>query len=174
MLRIVAFAAVIGAVVVALRDLGRLRTFGGKAGETSIARRRRCWSAACNSDLQRPGRRGKTDDHIRSVGYFGSVCYTHASLGSAKQPGGKIVHVWAIEEDWDPASLQSSTSEMEWPPRSGQRQSFPEIDRASWFGIAEARLKILKGQAVFLDQLLETLGRAEGSEQASANGRLLP
>jgi predicted NUDIX family NTP pyrophosphohydrolase len=52
---------------------------------------------------------------------------------------------------------------MEWPPRSGQRQSFPEIDRASWFGIAEARLKILKGQAVFLDQLLETLGRAEGS-----------
>ena len=83
-------------------------------------------------------------------------------LGSAKQPGGKIVHVWAIEEDWDPADLQSNTFEMEWPPRSGQRQSFPEIDRASWFGIAEARLKILKGQAVFLDQLLETLGRAEG------------
>jgi predicted NUDIX family NTP pyrophosphohydrolase len=72
-------------------------------------------------------------------------------LGSAKQPGGKIVHVWAIEEDWDPANLQSNTFEMEWPPRSGQRQSFPEIDRASWFGIAEARLKILKGQAVFLD-----------------------
>ena len=83
-------------------------------------------------------------------------------LGSAKQPGGKIVHVWAIEEDWDPANLQSNTFEMEWPPRSGQRQSFPEIDRASWFGIAEARLKILKGQAVFLDQLLETLGRVEG------------
>jgi predicted NUDIX family NTP pyrophosphohydrolase len=82
-------------------------------------------------------------------------------LGSAKQPGGKIVHVWAIEGDWDPADLQSNTFEMEWPPRSGQRQSFPEIDRASWFGIAEARLK--KGQAVFLDRLLETLGRAEGS-----------
>src|SRR6267142_4916489 len=79
MLRIVAFASVIGEVVVALRDLSRLRTFGGKPGETSIAHRRRCWSAACNPDLQRPGRRGKTDDHIRSVGYFGSVCYTHAS-----------------------------------------------------------------------------------------------
>jgi Predicted NTP pyrophosphohydrolase len=49
-----------------------------------------------------------------------------------------------------------------------------EIDRAYWFGIAEARLKILKGQAVFLDYLLETLGRAEGSEKASANGLLLP
>ena len=52
---------------------------------------------------------------------------------------------------------------MEWPPRSGQRQSFPEIDRVSWFGIADARLKILKGQAVFLDRLLETIGPAEGS-----------
>jgi predicted NUDIX family NTP pyrophosphohydrolase len=84
-------------------------------------------------------------------------------LGSTKQPGGKVVHVWAIEEDWDPADLQSNTFEMEWPPRSGRRQSFPELDRASWFGIVEARLKILKGQAVFLDHLLETLGRAEGS-----------
>ena len=83
-------------------------------------------------------------------------------LGSAKQPGGKVVHVWAIEEDWDPADLQSNTFEMEWPPGTGRLQSFPEIDRASWFGIAEARLKILKGQAVFLDQLLETLGRVEG------------
>ena len=84
-------------------------------------------------------------------------------LGSAKQPGGKVVHVWAIEGDWDPVDLQSNTFEMEWPPRSGRRQSFPEIDRAAWFGIAEARLKILKGQAAFLDHLLETLGRAEGS-----------
>ena len=71
--------------------------------------------------------------------------------------------MWAIEEDWDPADLQSNTFEMEWPPRSGRRQSFPELDRASWFGIAEARLKILKGQAVFLDRLLEALGPAEGS-----------
>ena len=83
-------------------------------------------------------------------------------LGSAKQPGGKVVHVGAIEEDWDPADLQSNTFEMEWPPGTGRLQSFPEIDRASWFGIAEARLKILKGQAAFLDHLLETLGRAEG------------
>jgi predicted NUDIX family NTP pyrophosphohydrolase len=71
--------------------------------------------------------------------------------------------VWAIEEDWDQPIFRATRSEMEWPPRSGQRQSFPEIDRASWFGIAEARLKMLKGQAAFLDRPLEILGRAEGS-----------
>jgi predicted NUDIX family NTP pyrophosphohydrolase len=80
-------------------------------------------------------------------------------LGEAKQPGGKIVHVWAVEGDWDPATLEGNMFEMEWPPRSGRRQSFPEIDRASWFGLDEARLKILKGQAVFLDRLLDALFR---------------
>jgi predicted NUDIX family NTP pyrophosphohydrolase len=94
-------------------------------------------------------------------------------LGSAKQPGGKVVHVWAIQGDWNPADLQSNTFEMEWPPRSGQRRSFPEIDRASWFGIAEARRKILKGQAVFLERLLRTLGSAEEDQPDWANGRLL-
>ena len=78
-------------------------------------------------------------------------------LGRATQPGGKVVHVWAIEGDWDPANLQSNTFEMEWPPRSGRRQSFPEIDRAAWFGVAEARERILKGQALFIDRLLEAL-----------------
>jgi predicted NUDIX family NTP pyrophosphohydrolase len=79
------------------------------------------------------------------------------ALGSAKQPGGKVVHVWAIQGDWDPADLQSNTFEMEWPPRSGRRQSFPEIDRAAWFSVTEARVKILKGQAVFIDRLLAAL-----------------
>jgi predicted NUDIX family NTP pyrophosphohydrolase len=51
--------------------------------------------------------------------------------------------------------------EMEWPPRSGRRQSFPEIDRAAWFTVAEARVKILKGQAAFIDRLLEALGQAK-------------
>jgi len=78
-------------------------------------------------------------------------------LGSATQPGGKVVHVWAIEGDWDPADIKSNTFEMEWPPRSGRRQSFPEIDRAAWFGVAEARRRILKGQALFIDHLLDTL-----------------
>jgi predicted NUDIX family NTP pyrophosphohydrolase len=79
-------------------------------------------------------------------------------LGEAKQPGGKIVHVWAVEGDWDAAAFRSNMFEMEWPPRSGQRQMFPELDCAAWFDIAEAGTKILKGQAVFLDRLLQALG----------------
>ena len=66
------------------------------------------------------------------------------------------VHTRAIEGDWDPALIQSNTFEIEWPPRSGRRLTFPEIDRAAWFGIADARRKILKGQMVFVDRLLES------------------
>jgi len=84
-------------------------------------------------------------------------------LGSVTQPGGKVVHVWAIEGNWDPADLASNTFEMEWPPRSGRRQSFPEIDRAVWFGVAEARKRILKGQALFIDRLLEALRQCRAS-----------
>jgi predicted NUDIX family NTP pyrophosphohydrolase len=80
-------------------------------------------------------------------------------LGSATQPGGKVVHVWAMEGDWNPADIRGNTFEMEWPPRSGRRQSFPEIDRAEWFTVAEARKKILKGQALFIDRLMEALRR---------------
>lgn len=76
---------------------------------------------------------------------------------AASQPGGKIVHVWAVEHDWDAADLKSNMFEMEWPPRSGRRQMFPELDRAVWFEIEEARAKILKGQAVFLDRLLAAI-----------------
>ena len=79
------------------------------------------------------------------------------SLGSARQPGGKLVHVWAIDDDWDPAQLRSNSFSMEWPPKSGRLQVFPEIDRAGWFAIGEARGKILKGQVVFLDRLQAAL-----------------
>jgi predicted NUDIX family NTP pyrophosphohydrolase len=79
-------------------------------------------------------------------------------LGEARQPGGKVVQAWAIEGDCDPALIRSNTFEMEWPPRSGHRRTFPEIDRAAWFGVADARRKILKGQTVFVDRLLEALG----------------
>jgi predicted NUDIX family NTP pyrophosphohydrolase len=82
-------------------------------------------------------------------------------LGSAKQPGGKVVHVWAVQDDWNPDALQSNAFEMEWPPRSGHRQEFPELDRAAWFSIEEARARILKGQAVFIDRLLEAVGKVE-------------
>ena len=67
------------------------------------------------------------------------------------------MHIWAVEDDWDDADLKSNMFEMEWPPRSGRRQKFPELDRASWFRINEARMKILKGQVVFLDRLMAAI-----------------
>lgn len=74
-------------------------------------------------------------------------------LTPIRQKSGKIVHAWAVERDFDPATLTSSTFTMEWPPRSGRRQSFPEVDRAEWFTIDEARRKINQAQAALLDQL---------------------
>lgn len=79
----------------------------------------------------------------------------YVPLGEVKQSGGKVVTAWAVEADLDPASVVPGTFSMEWPPRSGRQQEFPEVDRVSWFTIAEAREKLLKGQLPFLDRLLE-------------------
>jgi predicted NUDIX family NTP pyrophosphohydrolase len=81
-------------------------------------------------------------------------------LGDARQPGGKIVHVWAVEGDWNSENLKSNMFEMEWPPRSGKRQSFPELDRAAWFALPAARERILKGQVVFLARLIDATNAA--------------
>ena len=80
------------------------------------------------------------------------------SLGTIVQKGGKIVHAWAIEGDLDPAAAASNEFEMEWPPRSGQRQSFPEIDRVAWFAPDEARRRLKPTQIPFIDRLVEVLG----------------
>jgi predicted NUDIX family NTP pyrophosphohydrolase len=69
------------------------------------------------------------------------------------QPSRKVVHAWAAEGDCDAAAVRSNLFEMEWPPRSGKIASFPEIDAAGWFDLAEARRRILRGQAPFLDEL---------------------
>ena len=74
-------------------------------------------------------------------------------LGSSKQASGKTVSVWAFESDVDPAALVSNEFEMEWPPKSGRKASFVEIDRAGWFSLGEAREKLAKGQVGFLDAL---------------------
>ena len=73
------------------------------------------------------------------------------ALSPVRQPSGKIVHAFAVAGDLDPASIASNTFELEWPPRSGRTQSFPEIDRAAWFALDEARGKIIKGQRPILD-----------------------
>jgi len=77
------------------------------------------------------------------------------SIGTLKQPSGKVIHAWAAEGEFDCSSMKSNLFSMEWPPKSGQMGEFPEIDRAAWFPIDQARMKILKGQAPFLDRLLE-------------------
>ena len=74
-------------------------------------------------------------------------------LTQIRQASGKLVHAWAIEADFDPATLKSGTFSMEWPPRSGRQQHFPEVDRAEWFSLDEARRKINKAQIALLDQL---------------------
>jgi predicted NUDIX family NTP pyrophosphohydrolase len=74
-------------------------------------------------------------------------------LGKIRQRGGKQVEAFALEGDFDVASLSGNSFEMEWPPRSGRRQSFPEVDRAEWFELTQARRKILVGQQPLLDRL---------------------
>ena len=75
-------------------------------------------------------------------------------LGSIVQKGGKVVHAWAVEGDLDPATAVSNEFEMEWPPRSGRRQTFPEIDRVAWFDPDEARRRLKPTQVPFVDRLL--------------------
>ncbi|MEV7065587.1 NUDIX domain-containing protein [Streptomyces collinus] len=76
-------------------------------------------------------------------------------LGEVRQTGGKTVTAWAVRADLDPAAIVPGTFRMEWPPRSGRLQEFPELDRVAWFGIDRARAVIVKAQAAFLDRLAE-------------------
>ncbi|HEX8664901.1 MAG TPA: NUDIX domain-containing protein [Beijerinckiaceae bacterium] len=78
-------------------------------------------------------------------------------LGEAVQPSRKRVVAFAAEGDLDAAAIRSNTFEIEWPPRSGRRRTYPEVDRAGWFLLEEARDKLLPGQRVFLDRLVERL-----------------
>ncbi|MBB6408515.1 NUDIX domain-containing protein [Mesorhizobium sangaii] len=78
-----------------------------------------------------------------------------ARLGDYRQPGGKIVVAWSVEAriDIDVTAIRSNTFSMEWPPRSGSMKEFPEVDRAGWFTLPEAEVKILKGQRPMLSDL---------------------
>jgi predicted NUDIX family NTP pyrophosphohydrolase len=74
-------------------------------------------------------------------------------LTPIKQPSGKIIQAWAVEGDCDAEAIRSNTFTLEWPPRSGRQQEFPEVDRAAWFTLTAAREKIIKGQVGFLEEL---------------------
>ena len=81
-----------------------------------------------------------------------------ADLGTARLKSGKLIAAWAVEGDLDAEAITSNTFEMEWPPRSGRTQTFPEVDRADWFGLDEAREKLNPAQGAFLDRLHDSLG----------------
>ena len=104
-------------------------------------------------------------------------------LGELRQPSGKLVRVWAVEGDLDVANVVSNEFEMEWPPRSGKRASWPEVDRVAWMSAASATRKLTKGQVGFLDRLVAQLRQlskrlligqltAKGSPRSAPDSRL--
>ena len=92
----------------------------------------------------------------------------YLDLGEVKQPSGKLIQAFALETDVDLAKFESNTFEMEWPPKSGQQQSFPEADRAEWFTLGKAGRKLLKGQLPFLETLTKQLGASPADELADS------
>jgi len=79
-------------------------------------------------------------------------------LGEVRQRSGKVVSAWALERDLDADAIRSNTFELEWPPRSGQLQTFPEVDRAGWFALEAARAKLLPAQVPFVERLADLAG----------------
>ncbi len=84
-------------------------------------------------------------------------------LGSVKTKNNKTVFAWALEQDFEPLELKSNLFEMEWPPASGKKQSFPEMDKAVWFALEEAKENILTSQIPFIETLLKRIGTGTGS-----------
>lgn len=79
-------------------------------------------------------------------------------LGDLKQPSGKVITAWALEHNLDPAAIKSNSFRMEWPPKSGKMQDFPEVDAGAWYALSAALEKLLKGQADFIRRLAEKVG----------------
>lgn len=86
-----------------------------------------------------------------------TACGPFLPLGELRQKSGKRIQAWAFAGECDPALLRSNTFEIEWPPRSGRRQTFAEVDLAQWFRVDEARRKLIAGQTAFIDRLLAAL-----------------
>jgi len=92
-------------------------------------------------------------EFLEETGFAGAPPFI--DLGEVQQPGGKMVRAWAFESDCDPAAMVSNQFEMEWPPKSGMMKRFPEVDRVAWFGIDEARRRILRAQLRFVETLAQ-------------------
>jgi predicted NUDIX family NTP pyrophosphohydrolase len=93
-------------------------------------------------------------------------------LGTFKQPSGKVIDVWIVEQDLDPDALHSNMFSMEWPPKSGRMTKFPEIDRAAWLRPDEALRKVTRGQRPIIEELLRKLGCVEPEKGDGRQGNL--
>ena len=151
----------ISAGLVAFRRKNRLEVLLAHPGGPFWARKDDgAWTipkglAEPGADLLATARREFTEEtNLPAVGDF-------IGLAPVKQKRGKIVHAFAFEADFDLASFASNTFEIEWPPRSGRRQSFPEIDRVAYFPLAAARIKILSYQLPLLQELEQRTSESE-------------
>lgn len=93
----------------------------------------------------------------------------YQALGQSKQSSGKVIHAFALEANVDLETFKSNMFEMEWPPRSGKKQEFPECDKVAWVALETARQKLVKGQAVFVDLLAANLGQELATPQPKEN-----
>jgi len=134
---------------------GVTRVFLGRMGGPAWARRARAWTVikgeyASDEPAWEAARR-EFEEELGLPPPDGEAI----PLGEVRQSGGKVVTAWAVEGDVDPEAIVPGTFEMEWPPRSGRTQEFPELDRVAWFGLDRAREVIVKAQTAFLDRLAE-------------------
>jgi len=138
------------------RDDGRLEVLLGHMGGPFWARKdEAAWSVPKGEleDGEDPlaGARREFAEELGHAPPDGPVL----ELGEIRQKGGKRVIAFAVEGDFDPRAIEPGTFEMQWPPRSGRLQTFPEIDRVAWFDLATASSKIVRGQAALLERLAE-------------------
>lgn len=110
---------------------------------------------AAGEDLLETARREFTEE----LGFAPPTNARFTPLGEIRQKAGKVVHSWAFQGDCDPANCRSNTFRVEWPARSGKWVEFPEVDRASFFDVGEARQRLNPGQVPFLDRLVEAISR---------------
>ena len=146
----------------AKKDLGAWSIPKGEADEASAAK-------LDDADLLKVARREFAEELGPAIAsQLSGVLSAAASLiplGEVRQKSGKVVHAWAIEGDCDPSRLRSNTFSTEWPPRSGKQREFPEVDRAAFFSLDEARIKLNSAQAEFLDRLAKKLDAANSHPQ---------
>jgi predicted NUDIX family NTP pyrophosphohydrolase len=95
----------------------------------------------------------------------------YVALGEMRQPSGKVLTVWAAQGELDATASHSNTFELEWPPRSGRVQEFPEIDRSAWMPLRQARLALVSGQVPFLDRLMAALAGPVGTDHVQGSPR---